>query len=114
MIDSKLPPSFWPYSIKRSVFIKNRSPHSSINSKILFQEFFNRPVDFNKIKLFGSKVFYVIDKPNHKFDERARPAIYLCVDEESSGHILFDPILNKTISMFHIRFSNQFYYNDKS
>jgi len=77
--DAKLSKKFWKDAISTDSYLYNRLPHKSINNKIPFEIIYNRPVNYNKLRIFGCKVVLLIPKnfQKKKFDNNGLPGIFL-------------------------------------
>ena len=76
LYSADLGPEYWSYALRLSVYVKNRLPHTSINTTP-FQALTGQRPDVSKMRIFGSRVcaripgadkFPKLDHKKHKWD----------------------------------------------
>ena len=79
-------------------YIHNRFPHQSIENKIPYEVFFNKPVNYNNLRVFGCRVYFFVPKElRSKFDNNSHPGIFLGYCENPSTYKILDIINNRII-----------------
>ena len=87
---AELGPEFWSYALAHAVYIKNRIPHSSINTTP-FQAFTGKRADLSRLRIFGSRV-YARKTGNRpaKLDHHASEGIFLSFTTTDSNVYYLD------------------------
>ncbi|KAI0992610.1 hypothetical protein K3495_g15575, partial [Podosphaera aphanis] len=93
---SNLPKSLWGKACCTAAYLYNRSPHSSLESKTLYELKYGKKPDISRIKTFGSICYYK-NKGNNikKLDDKALKGILVRFDE--SLYKVYNPNLRKCI-----------------
>eukprot|EP00833_Pecoramyces_ruminatium_P017030 jgi/Orpsp1_1/1191062/evm.model.d7180000083239.1 len=60
LADAKLSHKFWEDAVSTANYIHNRLPHRGNNNKIPYEVLNNKKVDYNKLKVFGCKVYFYV------------------------------------------------------
>ena len=55
LYSSDLGPEYWSYALRLAVYVKNKSPHNSIDI-IPYQALTGKRADVSKLRIFGSRV----------------------------------------------------------
>ena len=115
--DAKLSRRFWEDAMSTASYLYNRIPHQSTNYKVPYEVLFKTKVNYNNIKVFGSKVIFFLPKQlRHKFDNKGSPGIFIgyCLDPYS--YKIFDLKNNKVIKCRTVEFFENspanFYFNN--
>lgn len=89
--DAKLRLNHWPYAVMAAVYVRNRVLCSSIKYHVPFELFYNRRVNFNVLKQFGSKV--IVRQPNvsKTFDDRGQHGVFLGYPLNKKGYYVYLP-----------------------
>lgn len=94
LIDSEMPDRFWPFAIQAAVHIKNRVPHSSLEShKTPFEYLYGRKPDVSHIRPFGSHVVFrdVNSDKLNKITPRGIPGRFIGYARDSKGYLIWVP-----------------------
>lgn len=115
--DSMLSRKFWEDAVTVASYIYNRIPHSSIKNNIPYERLYKKKVDFNKIKVFGCKVVYLLPKQfKRKFDSNASSGIFLGYCQDPYTYRIFDTSQNKIVRARTVEFFEEepanFYFNN--
>lgn len=77
LLDGNLNKSLWSEAVTYSAYILNRLPSQAIDNKIPIN-LLNKPVDHNKIKVFGSQAHSLIKKNfRNRFDPKTKKIIFV-------------------------------------
>ena len=87
--DAQLAKSYWPYAVKHSQYLRNRSYQRRTKSTA-YELFTNLKPDMRKIYKFGSTCTYYMDGNKQKLDARGQPGIYLGVNPRNKGYYVLD------------------------
>lgn len=110
IFDSNLAFKMWPFALKTTVYVINRSPSKVNDFKIPYERFFGTKPDLKNVKVFGALANRHILKEvrqnnsarykniqNRDFDpkllERYERSIFL--EHTNTGYLLLDPSKNK-------------------
>lgn len=98
LFDAHLTKSFWGEAVRTAVYIINRLPTTSIKSRTTPAElWYERKVDIDKIRVFGSKAFVHVPKEERgKLDERSK-TMFL-IGYTGNGYRLWDETANKVVT----------------
>ena len=76
MIDANVGVKFWPRAMMTATYTQNRIPSSALGGKIPYSELTGKPVDYSRMRIWGSPAVCLDLKPNNKFAPRANPCIF--------------------------------------
>ena len=94
---ANLPRYLWGEALLASVYIYNRTPHSSLQFKTPFEVKNNQKPILNNIKIFGSICYYSNNKAKSKLEPRANKGVLIGYGEQSNIYKIFDLNLKKAI-----------------
>lgn len=104
---NKLPAFLWAEAINSSVYVLNRTGTSSVENKSPYEIWFNKSVNVNNLKVFGSVVYSHIPKEKRKkLDKKAIKCIFVGYDECVKGFRVYNPE-NRTINTVRDVFFNE-------
>jgi hypothetical protein len=89
--DSKLPRSFWGYTFQWANHVLNRIPNKSSGKKTPFERMFDRPLQYNGFRVFGSKDYVHMEK-RKKLDDWAYEAFVVGHLDASKGWMFYLPV----------------------
>ena len=113
-------PRFWEYAVQYSVYIQNRIPHRSLRGRTPISFWrtarikANQPlsdVDTRLVKVFGCTAYAHIpnNRRDSKLSERATPGVFLGMDSQIRGYLIYVTDTKKTIVSKDVTFhENQF------
>ena len=84
---TQLPMNLWPYSLKYSQYIRNRSYQRRTKSTA-YELFTNQKPDMRKIYPFGSTCIYHQEGAVPKLQDRGKQGIYLGVEPKSRSYVI--------------------------
>lgn len=88
-----LPTEFWAEALNTAVYLRNRSPTSTVKGSTPHECFFGHKPDISHLKVFGCQAFlHIPDKLRKKFDEKCRQVIFVGYPEGTKGYELYDPL----------------------
>lgn len=93
-IDTDLPKYLWGEAVYCAAYQLNRSPSRAINNQVPVDRYYGRR-DLSKLRIFGSKVWYIKIPRSNKLEPRSIEA--RMVGYSPSGYRLWNPTLNKII-----------------
>lgn len=95
LFDAQLEKKFWAEAANTAVYLKNRSPTSSLENKTPYEAWYKKKPDLKHIRLFGSRVMAHIPKERRlKWDKKAEEFILVGFSETVKGYRLYDPRKN--------------------
>jgi len=94
---------FGQKTISIACYLVNRSPHTSIDSKIPEELWLDNPVNYSILRVFGCTVFAHVNKA--KLALRSTKCIFLGYASESKGYRLWCPNSKKVIQSRDINFN---------
>ena len=82
LADAKLNHKFWQDAVATANYIHNRLPRKGNNNKIPYELLNNEKVDYNRLKVFGCRVYFYVPKQfKKKFCNTTLPGVFLGYDE---------------------------------
>lgn len=99
LYDSKFEKFLWAEAVNTAVYIKNRSPASSLDQNITPYEIWTgRKPNLSHLRIFGSPVMVHIPKQKRrKWDKKAKKMYLVGYSENVKGYRLYDPISRDVI-----------------
>lgn len=94
-----MPLFLWAECVNTSVFVLNRTGTSSVLNKSPCELWYNKKVDFDYFKVFGSIVYVHIPKQKRqKLDQKAEKCLFVGYGDTTKGYRVYNPI-KKTVSV---------------
>ena len=91
-----LPLSFWAEAVNPAVYLRNRSPTSSLKDSRPYEYWHNEKPDISHLKVFGCNVFvHVPDPKRKKLDKKSISCIFVGYPEGSKGCKVYNPDTKK-------------------
>ena len=91
-----LPLSFWAEAVNTAVYLRNRSPMSSLKDSTLSEYWHNEKPDVSHLKVFGCNVFvHVPDPKRKKLDKKSISCIFVGYPEVNKGYKVYNPDTKK-------------------
>ena len=87
--------AFWAEAISTACYLVNRSPHNSIDFRILEEVLSGNPVDYSSLRIFGCPVYAHVN--NGKLAPRDVKCMFLGYAYESKGYLMWCPESKKVI-----------------
>ncbi|CAB4038208.1 Retrovirus-related Pol poly from transposon TNT 1-94 [Paramuricea clavata] len=98
MSHGKTPVEFWAEAINTAVYLRNRSPTTSLKEITPYECLFKQKPDVSNLRVFGCEAFaHIPQKQRKKFDEKSRKAVFIGYPEGTKGYKLYDPSTRKFI-----------------
>ena len=97
--DAHLSHVFWEDAISTANYIHNRMPHRGIGNKVPYELLYNKKVDYEKFRVFGCQVFFLVPKQfRKKLSNSSLPGIFLGYDNNNpSAYRVYDITNNKVV-----------------
>ena len=97
--DAHLSHVFWEDAISTAKYIHNRMPHRGIGNKVPYELLYNKKVDYEKFRVFGCQVFFLVPKQfRKKLSNSSLPGIFLGYDNNNpSAYRVYDITNNKVV-----------------
>lgn len=90
MARARCPPGLWSFALRAAFHLKNRCLHSATGTTPYEAMFGKRP-DLSTCKVFGCKVFVLVERGQRKLDARARPGVFLGYGTHSNTYTVGVP-----------------------
>eukprot|EP00253_Pinus_taeda_P007785 PITA_07785 len=98
----------WAEAINTAVYLKNRSPTKCLGFKTPFEALFGLKPVVDHLKIFGSKAFAHIPKPDRKkLDPKALKCIFVGYGTEYKAYKLYNPVTHKVFASRDVIFHEQ-------
>jgi hypothetical protein len=109
-----LPLQFWADVVDTDVYLINRGPSSSLDGRILEEEWTGKKVNYSFLKTFGCEAFVHIDKENRtKLEEKSKKCTFIGYGVNDFGYHLWDYENNKIIRSRDVIFNEKVMYKDQ-
>ncbi|GAA5935079.1 hypothetical protein JCM1841_000793 [Sporobolomyces salmonicolor] len=82
--------SLWAEALLAFVFVKNRSPHAALNSKVPLAVWHGRPVRVDMLRVWGCRAWRTLSRTKSKLDARAVPLVFVGYDGDTRAYRLLD------------------------
>lgn len=82
ILSAKMPESFWIYALEYIMYVRNRSPHSSINYQTPYKMVTGKDPKLRHIRRFGCVASVLINKKQNKFTPTGRPCFLIEVTDQ--------------------------------
>ena len=93
-----LPLKFWAEAVSTAVYLRNRSPTSSLNDVTPFEAWFKEKPDVSNMKVYGCKAYaHVPDEKRRKLDKKSVACVFIGYPNNSKGYKLYDLEARKMI-----------------
>ncbi|KAK2451623.1 putative mitochondrial protein [Trifolium repens] len=92
LFHSHLPKKFWCYAVLHATFLINRIPTPVLQNKSPFELLFNKDLNLQNLKVFGSLTYTTTTLSNNrtKLEPRGRKCIFLGYKQGVKGTVLYD------------------------
>ncbi|CAH9137156.1 unnamed protein product, partial [Cuscuta epithymum] len=93
LIEASIPPTFWVDALYTATYIVNRLPTPLLNNFTPFEKLFNKPPDFNFLRVFGCACFpNFIAKSSNKLSPRSTRCVFIGYAPGYKGYRCLEPI----------------------
>ena len=100
---AKVPPKFWPYAFKTTVYLINHLPTHILNYSSPFEALFHRKPNYHKLKVFGSLCFpWLKPYTSNKLEPKSSPCIFLGYSFNQSAYFCIDIKSSKVYTSCHV------------
>ena len=115
MSHSKMPMEFWAEAVNTAVYLRNRSPTTSLKGVTPFECLFGQKPDVSNLKVFGCLAFAHIPKNQRsKFDEKSKKAVFVGYPDGTKGYKLYDLSTNRFIRSRDVIFAENEFHDFES
>jgi len=98
LFDAKLPKEFWAEAVSHAVYLRNRSPSSSLTDSVPQGAYTSVPPRMDHLRVFGCQCWPLVQKEHRtKLDPRAKRMIFLGYKEGTKGYRLYDAVERKMV-----------------
>ena len=114
LFQAKLPGYLWGEALQTSVFLYNRTPHTSIGLKTPYEAKNGIKPDLSTIRVFGSITYYKKKDPSsEKLSSKADKAILLGFTDRAEIYKLWDIELRKVVYSRDVKILEGFFNSSK-
>jgi hypothetical protein len=107
------PLQLWVDAVDTVVYLINRGPSSSLDCRILEEEWTGKKVNYSFLKTFGCEAFVHIDKENRtKLEAKFKKCTFIGYGVNDFGYRLWDYENNKIIRSRDVIFNEKVMYKD--
>ena len=99
LVESHLPASFWGEALSTFLYVRNRSPTSSLPSKHTpYELWFGKKPSISHLRVFGCRAYVHVQKDQRKsLQAHSIRCIFLGYPEEYKGWKCYDPVCKKVL-----------------
>ena len=91
LLHAGLPLKFWAEAVSTVVYLRNRSPSSSLGGKTPHELYFEKIPDVSHLRVFGCICFvHIPNNQRQKLDPKSYRAIFLGYPSDSKGYKVFN------------------------
>ncbi|GAA5927488.1 hypothetical protein JCM1841_000939 [Sporobolomyces salmonicolor] len=101
--------SLWAEALLAFVFVKNHSPHATLNSKVPLAVWRGRPVRVDMLRVWGCRAWHTLSRTKSKLDARAVPLVFVGYDGDTRAYRLLDPESQRIIRSRNTRFQEDLF-----
>ncbi|GAA5966903.1 hypothetical protein JCM21900_003324 [Sporobolomyces salmonicolor] len=83
--------SLWAEALLAFVFVKNHSPHTTLNSKVPLAVWHGCPVRVDMLCIWGCRAWHTLSKTKLKLNAPAVPLVFVGYDGDTRAYRLLDP-----------------------
>ncbi|GAA5960911.1 hypothetical protein JCM21900_000562 [Sporobolomyces salmonicolor] len=96
--------SLWAEALLAFLFVKNHSPHATLNSKVPLAVWRGRLVRVDMLCVWGCRAWHTFSKTKSKLDARAVPLVFVGYDGDTRAYRLLNPQSKRIIRSRDTRF----------
>ena len=112
MSHSKMPMEFWAEAVNTAVYLRNRSPTTSLKDITPYESLFNQKPDTSNLKVFGCLAFaHIPENQRKKFEEKSRKAVFVGYPEGTKGYKLYNLSTSRFIRSRDVVFTEEKFHN---
>ena len=91
MCHAKVPQKFWAEAVNTAVYLRNRSPTTSLNGTTPYESWYGVKPDVSNLKVFGCVAFVHVEKnKRRKFDPKSCKTMFVGYPNGTKGYKLFN------------------------
>ena len=108
---AKLPLSFWAEAVSTAVYIRNRSPTTSLVNKTPFECWFQKKPDVSHMRVFGSLCYvHIPDSQRRKLDAKSYKGIFVGYPEGTKGYKIYNLTSGKFVKTRNVMFDENHFH----
>ncbi|WJZ92853.1 hypothetical protein VitviT2T_011828 [Vitis vinifera] len=112
LFEKRLPKLLWAEAVNTSVYLLNRLPTKSVQSKTPIEAWFGVKPSVKHLKVFGSLCYlHVPSVKRGKLDERAEKGVFVGYAAESKGYRIYSLSRMKIVISRDVHFDENSYWN---
>ena len=93
---AQMPNEFWAEAVNTSVYVRNRSPTTSLSGITPYECLFKKKPDVSNLRVFGCVAYvHIPNNQRKKLDAKSKKSIFMGYPEGVKGYKLYDPISRK-------------------
>ena len=109
---AKLPLEFWAEAVNTAVYIRNRSPTTSLNYGTPYECWFGSKPDVSHMRVFGSQCFvHIPDDQRRKLDAKSYRGIFVGYPEGTKGYKIYNVASGKFTRTRNVVFDENNFHN---
>ena len=90
---SHLPNEFWAEAVNTSVYLRNRSPTTSVKDMTPYECLYGRKPDVANLRVFGCVSYvHIPENQRKKLDPKSRKLLFVGYPDGTKGYKFYDPI----------------------
>ena len=107
-----LPMKFWAEAVNTAVYIRNRSPTTSVKDKTPYECWFNAKPNVSHFRVFGSQCYvHVPDDQRQKLDAKSYKGIFVGYPEGTKGYKVYNISTGKFTKTRQVIFDENKFHN---
>ena len=109
---AKLPLKFWAEAVNTAVYIRNRSPTTSLNYGTPYECWFGSKPDVSHMRVFGSQCFvHIPDDQRRKLDAKSYRGIFVGYPDGTKGYKIYNVASGKFTRTRNVVFDENNFHN---
>ena len=106
LLDAKLPKSFWAEAISTAVYLRNRSPTSTVKGMTPYQAWYGQKPGVKHLRVFGCAAYIHIPRDEGgKLDSKSKRCTLLGYGDLCKGYRVFDHVTQKVLHSRNVVFN---------
>ena len=91
LFHASLPLKFWAEAVSTMIYLRNRSPTTSLEGKTPYEYYFGKKPDVSNLRVFGCICFvHIPDQLRRKLDPKSYPAVFVGYSNDSKGYKVYN------------------------
>ncbi|CAN1176981.1 Retrovirus-related Pol polyprotein from transposon TNT 1-94 [Linum perenne] len=116
LLQSHVPPTFWPEVVKTAVYLINRQVTPILQNQSPYFSLYGRIPSYTMLRVFGCVCFVLLPRSErNKLTAKTAQCVFMGYSDNHKGYVCYDPHLRRMRISYHVVFlENQFYYPVKA